>query len=107
VRRGLPLRFPEDRRHMEDHLFVCMLAQKGYRLELLDAPLAVLYKPQFGAAGQSADLTAMERGELSNYRTLHRQGAYGALALLALYGWSLAKFSRRLAIVAWRRLARR
>jgi hypothetical protein len=47
----------------------------------------------------------MERGELSNYRLLFREGWIGAPALLALWGWSLVKFARRLAIVALRRIS--
>ncbi|HWA37687.1 MAG TPA: glycosyltransferase family 2 protein [Burkholderiales bacterium] len=105
VRREVAARFREGQRHMEDHLLFLQLAARGEGLALLEAPLAALYKPQMGASGLSGQLLAMERGELSNYRLLFREGWIGAPALLALWGWSLVKFARRLAIVALRRIS--
>ncbi len=107
LRRELPLRFREGQHHMEDHLLFAQLAFRGQRLALLEAPLAALYKQKMGVSGLSGDLLGMEAGELANYRTLRREGAIGAATLALLYGWSLAKFARRLAIVALRRLAGR
>jgi NDP-sugar pyrophosphorylase family protein len=105
VRRDLKLRFEETRRHMEDHLLWMQAAFHGHGIALIEAPLVALHKRSFGDGGLSADLLEMERGELANYASLFRQGFFGRASLLALQGWSLAKFLRRLAIVAWRRLA--
>ena len=104
VRREVGARFREGQRHMEDHLLFLRMAGAGEKLALLDAQLAALYKPQMGASGLSGQLLAMERGELSNYRLLFQEGRIGAPALIALWAWSLAKFARRLAIVALRRV---
>jgi glycosyltransferase involved in cell wall biosynthesis len=97
LRRDLPLRFAEDRRYMEDHLLWLQIAFAGYRVVRLDAELAFLYKAPFGEGGLSADLWRMEAAELDNYKRLFRAGSIGALATLALWTWSLAKFARRLA----------
>jgi glycosyltransferase involved in cell wall biosynthesis len=103
VRRELPLRFPERQRHMEDHWLWLEMTRAGHRIARIEAPLAAHHKPQFGAGGLSAQLGAMERAELGNYRALHRAGAIGAPLLAVLWAWSLAKFLRRLVIVAARR----
>lgn len=105
IRREMPLRFPPGQWHMEDHRLWLEMAWAGHRLARLEAPLAAHHKPAFGAGGLSAQLSAMERAELGNYRALHRSGAIGAPLLAALAVWSLAKFARRGAIVAWRRLS--
>ena len=97
LRRDLPLRFAEDRRHMEDHLLWLQIAFAGYRVVRLDAELAFLYKAPFGEGGLSADLWRMEAAELDNYKRLFRAGSISAPATLALWTWSLAKFARRLA----------
>jgi hypothetical protein len=106
LKRDLPLRFRTGQWHMEDHLLWLQLAHAGHRIELLHAPLAVLYKAAFGESGISAQLVAMERAELNNFRLLYRQGVIGAPFTATLVAWSLAKFGRRLSIVAARRLTR-
>lgn len=105
VRRDLPIRFPDGQRHMEDHRLWLDIARAGYRIARIEAPLAAHHKADFGAGGLSANLLAMERAELGNYRALHRAGAIGAPMLATLITWSLAKFARRGAIVALRRLS--
>jgi hypothetical protein len=47
----------------------------------------------------------MERAELGNYRLLRHAGAIGAPLHAALVAWSIAKYARRVAIVALRRLS--
>jgi len=100
LKRSLPFRFAEDRRHMEDHLLWLQIACAGHRITRLDAELTFLYKAPFGETGLSSELWRMEMAELDNYRRLFRAGALGAPATLALWFWSLAKFSRRLAYAA-------
>ena len=103
VRRHIALRFPEDMRRMEDQRFLLELTRAGHKLAFLRTPLAAHHKPDFGAGGLSADLVAMEKAELSNYRALWRERAVGTPLFITLYAWSLAKFVRRLAIVGARR----
>ena len=105
VRRDLPFRFPDGQRHMEDHRLWLEMARAGRRIARIEAPLAAHHKADFGAAGLSGNLPAMERAELENYRALHRAGAIGVPMLAVLTAWSLAKFARRGAIVAVRRLS--
>ncbi len=105
LRRNLGERFRAGQRHMEDHLLWMQMALRGRRPARIELGLVSFYKPQFGAAGQSADLRAMERGELANYWRLRAQRLISLPAALALCLYSLIKFARRLAIVALRRLS--
>ena len=105
LRRSLAERFRPGQRHMEDHLLWMQLALRGHRLARIELELVSLYKPQFGAAGQSGDLRAMERAELANYWRLRGQRLISLPAALVLFLYSLIKFARRFAIVALRRLS--
>lgn len=100
LKRSLPFRFADDRRHMEDHLLWLQIACAGYKVVRLNAELAFLYKAPFGETGLSSALWRMETAELDNYRRLFRAGIIGTPATLALWAWSLAKFTRRLAYTA-------
>ena len=46
----------------------------------------------------------MEKAELANYWILRRDGCIGLLAAILLSTYSLAKFARRLLLVALRRM---
>ncbi len=106
VKRDLHGRFPDGQRHMEDHRAWLEFAFSGQRIMMVDLPLALQHKLAYGASGQSADLIAMERAELENYRQLRREGHINGLLLAVLWIWSLAKFARRLVLVALRRITR-
>lgn len=101
IRRDVPLRFQEGRRHMEDHLLWMEIALGGKGLARLNARLAYLHKAPFGSSGLSAQLWAMELADLGNYLLLHRSGRLSILWLLALWGTSLIKFARRLLITSF------
>lgn len=103
LRRDLPYRFQEGRRYMEDHLLWQTMALSGERIAVLQATLAVIHKAPYGVGGLSADLLAMERGELANYWVLRGKRLVSLPAALALSVFSLMKFARRLAVVALRR----
>ena len=100
VRRQAPFRFPDGQRYMEDHRLWLEMARSGCRIARLETALAAHHKPVFGAAGLSADLWAMEKAELGNYRGLHRERAIGTPMLALLGAWSVAKFLRRLVLKA-------
>jgi glycosyltransferase involved in cell wall biosynthesis len=106
LKRDLQGKFPEGQRRMEDHRAWLEFAFSGQRIVMIDLPLAVQHKPAYGVSGQSADLTAMECAELENYRQLWREGHINGLLLAVLWIWSLAKFARRLVVVALRRISR-
>jgi glycosyltransferase involved in cell wall biosynthesis len=98
VCRDVTPRFNVTQRHMEDHRLWLEILFSGARVVKLDAELAAIYKDQFGVQGLSAQLWLMERGELANYQSFHRQGFINAyqFAFLAIY--SALKFVRRLLI---------
>lgn len=98
VRRNVAPRFNVTQRHMEDHRLWLEILFSDARVVKLSADLAAIYKDQFGVQGLSAQLWLMERGELANYQSFHRQGFINAFqfAFLALY--SALKFVRRLLI---------
>jgi glycosyltransferase involved in cell wall biosynthesis len=106
LRRDLPYRFLEGRRHMEDHLLWMTMALRGERIAFLDTPLASIHKAPYGASGLSAELWRMEKGDLDNYRLLHRDGLISLPAMAGFQAWSLAKFAKRLAVSAAARLSR-
>lgn len=95
LRREVALRFPEDKRRSEDYLLWLRMATGGYRLGLLELPLAFAFKADFGAAGLSGDLMRMHDGVVDTYRQLHREGRIGAPTRLALEALEWAKLGRR------------
>jgi glycosyltransferase involved in cell wall biosynthesis len=101
VRRDIPQRFLEGARYMEDHLLWLEIASSHAGVARLNETLAFVYKRPFGASGLSANLAAMEKAELSNYRLLREKGAISTAAMWVLQGYSLAKFPRRLLVAAF------
>lgn len=100
LRREVPQRFAPDKRHGEDRQLWLDIAAAGQRIARIDLPLVTIYKPLVGASGLSADLWAMEAAELATFRGLRRAGLIGTPLLCALLTWSLARFLRRLLLVA-------
>jgi glycosyltransferase involved in cell wall biosynthesis len=96
--------FPSDQRHAEEGDFFNRIAAR-YKSILLPE-LLVDYgggKQGFGASGLSANLIAMEKGELRNIFRAFSRGdcSFGILAIAVSY--SLIKFVRRVIITALRR----
>jgi glycosyltransferase involved in cell wall biosynthesis len=104
VRHSVTQRFEDQARHMEDHRLLQQLVFSGARIARVEEPLALIHKAAFGAGGLSADLWAMERAELDNYRALRRAGHIGVPVHALVATYSLAKYARRCAMVALRRL---
>jgi glycosyltransferase involved in cell wall biosynthesis len=98
VRSDVYQRFEQNQRYMEDYglwlAFVC----SGQRVTKLSAELVAIYKSSFGVSGLSAQLWAMEQGELSNYQHLYNENYINLAQWLALSVYSLLKFGRRLVI---------
>jgi glycosyltransferase involved in cell wall biosynthesis len=95
LRRDLPFRFPETQRYAEDYLLWMRIVLASNPAYFINIPLTFLFKARYGAGGLSADLWAMEKGELSNYRQLRRERliANGTYRFLSFY--SLAKYLYR------------
>jgi glycosyltransferase involved in cell wall biosynthesis len=104
LRRDVPLRFCARKRHMEDHLLWMEFVLSGHLCTKLSAPLATIGKHQFGSSGLSADLWAMEKGDLENYWRLFKLGHISVIAAVLLSVYSLLRYVRRLALVGMRRL---
>ncbi len=95
LRRDLPFRFDEGQREAEDFLLwaqILMSDRVGLRLEL---PLALLYKPRYGAGGLSGNLWKMEKGELLSFRKLWNSRHITSAEYCFAYLLSLAKYMKR------------
>lgn len=99
LRRDIPLRFADGRRYSEDYLLWQQIAFSGYEVVRLEAPLAQVHKPFYGAAGLSANLWKMEQGELANFAILRRGGSINFPMYLFACAFSLLKFARRWVLV--------
>lgn len=95
LRRDLPHRFFAGKRYSEDYLLWCEILLDGYACYLSPLPLAFMFKADYGEAGLSGNLWAMEKGELDTYRKLFCDGRIGRLLFSALFFWSIAKYVRR------------
>lgn len=96
LRRDIPFRFEAAKRYSEDYLLWLEILLNGFRGVLIELPLAYAFKPQYGALGLSADLWAMEKGELDTYLRLYRKSLISFLPLVGLICLSLLKFAKRL-----------
>ena len=99
LRSDTPHRFAHGRRYCEDFLLWQQIAFSGCKVVRLEAPLAQLHKPVYGASGLSGNLWKMEQGELANFLQLRRDGCIGLPTYLVACGFSLLKFARRWAVV--------
>ena len=102
LRRSLARRFADGKRYSEDYLLWLEIVLDGGSAWHLDAPLTTLFKPAYGAGGLSADLRAMEVGELDTLARLRRAGLLGTPCWAAASAWSWAKYLRRLILQALR-----
>lgn len=98
IRREVPFRFHDAKRHMEDFHLWLTVAANGHQIAMLDAELAYIFKAPFGEQGLSGDIVAMEKGELDCYWKLHGEGRLGMMPTLALSAYSCTKFLRRIAV---------
>ena len=104
LRRELPYRFRDGKRYAEDYLLWLQIACDGYRIELLEAEWAYVFKSAFGEGGLSARLWKMERGELEVFRRLLTEGRLTRAVAILCSAYSLIKYLRRLVIVLAREL---
>lgn len=106
IRRDVPYRFLDGRRHMEDHLLWMQIACAGLPVINLSAELAAIYKLSFGEGGLSSNIRAMGQADLANYRQIYREGGINLVQLTGLVIYSMLKHLRRLGILQLRKLLR-
>ncbi len=99
LKREITQRFHEGARHMEDHRLWLEIVGAPMRMVKLQAELAAVYKPVYGASGLSADMWRMEKAELANYRYFQRIKKISTFQMILLQGYSLVKYVRRIVIV--------
>jgi teichuronic acid biosynthesis glycosyltransferase TuaG len=95
LRTAVGHRFPVSRRYAEDYRLWLMIAAEVGHLERIELPLAWYFKEPYGESGLSANLWAMEKGELAVLREMREKGHLSGSAWAALTFFSLAKFGRR------------
>jgi len=98
------LSFNERQKHSEDYRLWLQIARNN-TCALIHKPLAssISRKLEYGEAGLSASLWKMEKGELSNYLFIYRQGYINMVTLIAICCFSLLKHIRRSVIVTLKR----
>ena len=103
LRREIPQRFSEGKRHMEDRLLWLEVVLDGARAMRLGAELVATYKKPYGATGLSSDIWQMTLADVYNYRVLHAAGRLSLWATCLLMSFSILKFMRRLfLLMLWR-----
>jgi len=98
LKRSIKLRFNEYMKHSEDYDLWLRIILTGGVIYKFPVALGFLYKDRYGKSGLSADLLAMEMGELNMYRQLFLSKLIG-WQVLPLLCWSIMKFIRRILIV--------
>jgi len=98
LRRDVPNRFLDGRRHTDDHLLWLELICEGHQLAKLSVALVGVYKHLYGVGGLSSQLWLMEKSELENYARLYGKGCINLAEWLSLGLYSLLKYVRRLLI---------
>ncbi len=88
----------------EDYVFVAANVLSGVPSVLLHQALARAHKQAYGAGGLSGRLHAMQLGEMRARNFLLRERLMTRSEYVFVLIWSLLKYSRRLAIVFFRRI---
>lgn len=96
IKRDIPYRFLEKKRYAEDFLLWQQVAWAGLNVVRIESTLAYMHKPAYGAAGLSAQMWSMEKGELGNFVFLYQEGYINLLYFFVSAMFSIAKFFKRL-----------
>jgi glycosyltransferase involved in cell wall biosynthesis len=102
MKRNVDYRFASGKRYAEDYLLWLQMACDGKKVALLGSTLAYAYKAPYGAAGLSARLWEMEKGEQETYSILVRQKRINRLLFAVLSIYSYIRYIRRV-IMVWRK----
>jgi len=102
LRKDIPQRFLEGRRHTEDQLLWLEIASAGLKVARLDEVLAFTFKAPVGESGLTASAWTMRKAEMANVWHLYRTGHLGLIRAGALCVFSLVKHLRRVLLLAAR-----
>ena len=100
LKRDLPYRFREGKRYAEDYLLWLEIILSGMSAAYINQSMASTFKADYGAAGLSSHLWAMEKGELDAYWTVYKTGRMSLLSVLFFSMCSLVKYLRRVFYVS-------
>ena len=100
LRSDLPFRFVENKRFAEDFYLWQQIALSGLPMIRIELPLACVHKKLYGEGGLSAQLWAMEKGELDNFMRLYKSLNINFSMFVIACIFSFFKFLRRL-IFTW------
>lgn len=100
LKSDLPFRFVEKKRFAEDFYLWQQIAFSGLPIARIELPLACVHKKLYGEGGLSAQLWAMEKGELDNFMRLYSSLNINFSMLVIACAFSFVKFLRRL-IFTW------
>ncbi len=103
IKANIPFRFRNGQRYVDDHLLWLEIVLSGMLVVRLEAPLAFVYKPMYGASGLSSNMWAMEKAEIGNYWLLYKRRHLALITTFTLAVYSFVKYIRRLLIVRLRR----
>lgn len=95
LRRTISLRFPKFQRYSEDYRLWLEISCSGQECFLCEFPLAYTYKADYGEAGLSSRLYAMQKGEASNYCYLYRRNYLNIFQITFILSFSYLKFIKR------------
>lgn len=99
LKKDIPFKFSEGKRHVDDHLLWMEIVGAKLTAVKLNANLAAVYKPMFGASGLSSNMWLMQKAELSNYKYLYSQYRLHFFQYIFLQLFSMLKFIKRLIVL--------
>ncbi|MDP2100508.1 MAG: glycosyltransferase family 2 protein [Methylobacter sp.] len=104
LKRELAFRFVDNKRYSEDCYLWQQIAFSGFLLVFIDSSLTYTHKPLYGASGLSAQLWAMEKGELDNFFSLYQDKKINYGLFLLASAFSLLKYCKRVITTKMRRV---
>ncbi|MBE0472009.1 MAG: glycosyltransferase family 2 protein [Methyloprofundus sp.] len=95
LKNNVTVRFPAGRKYCEDYYLWAEIAFANLKCYRVNLPLVILHKPAYGVSGLSANLWAMEKGELDVYRALYSKKLISGFQYLFFSFFSLIKYLKR------------
>jgi glycosyltransferase involved in cell wall biosynthesis len=91
-------RFCTSKRYCEDYLLWLEIILAGGKAAILNYPMTMLFKENFGESGLSSKLWKMELNELDNYKLICEKGYISNIEKYIFSSWSFIKYLRRVII---------